>query len=250
MPIPVNIPSPRVQPSPRVSPPPQLQVPPDIPPNSTNMQLQNKTKDKMHVPTCSAPKVTTNWQKRFLRPTQARIRRTGHEQYRGLAADYLYAQHIFSPPTANMFHANHIFDDNGSKQSLDKLLQGKHGPTRWLPALSNKWGRLAQSNDLGVESTDTIDFIDFNQIPTNKKVTYASFACDHRPLKDEKWRICIVVGGDKLTYDADSGSPAANMLETKLLFNSVISDASKGARFCSMDLKDIFYILQWRIQNS
>lgn len=30
------------------------------------------------------------------------------------------------------------------------------------------------------------------------------------------------------------------MLETKLLFNSVISDAQKGARFCSMDLKDMF----------
>ena len=30
------------------------------------------------------------------------------------------------------------------------------------------------------------------------------------------------------------------MLETKILFNSVISDANKGARFCSMDLKDIF----------
>ena len=48
------------------------------------------------------------------------------------------------------------------------------------------------------------------------------------------------MGGDKLPYDEDSGSPAANMLETKLLFNSVISDAHKGAQFCSMDLKDMF----------
>lgn len=30
------------------------------------------------------------------------------------------------------------------------------------------------------------------------------------------------------------------MIETKLLFNSVISDEDKGARFCSMDLKDMF----------
>ena len=49
-----------------------------------------------------------------------------------------------------------------------------------------------------------------------------------------------MVGGDKLTYDADTGSPAANLLETKLLFNSVISDAKKGARFASMDLMDMF----------
>ena len=106
--------------------------------------------------------------------------------------------------------------------------------------MSNEWGRLAQGNYNGVESTDTIDFIPFQQVPTDKKVTYASFACDHRPLKSEPWRVRIVVGGDKLPYESDSGSPAADMLETKILFNSVISDARKGARFYSMDLKDMF----------
>ena len=30
------------------------------------------------------------------------------------------------------------------------------------------------------------------------------------------------------------------MTETKILFNSVISDAKNGAKFCSMDLKDMF----------
>ena len=73
-----------------------------------------------------------------------------------------------------------------------------------------------------------------------KKVTYASFACDYHPLKDKKWRIRIVVGGDHLEYEHNSGSPAADMLETKILFNSVISDAKQGACFCSMDLKDMF----------
>ena len=71
------------------------------------------------------------------------------------------------------------------------------------------------------------------------KVTYASFAYDHRPLKDEKLRIRLVVGGDKLPYEADSGSPATDLLEMKLLLNSVISDAHIGVRFLSMDLKDM-----------
>ena len=61
---------------------------------------------------------------------------------------------------------------------------------------------------------------------------------DYRPLKDEKYRDRMVVGGDKLSYYADPGSPAASLLETKLLLNSVISDADKGARFLSADLKD------------
>ena len=106
--------------------------------------------------------------------------------------------------------------------------------------MSNEWGRLAQGNDAGVSATDTVDFIPFQDIPTNKKVTYTNFACDHRPLKDEKWRIRCLVGGDKLPYEHDAGSPATDMIETKLLFNSVISDAKNGARFMSMDLKDMF----------
>ena len=43
-----------------------------------------------------------------------------------------------------------------------------------------------------------------------------------------------------MEYEFDSGAPAANILETKLLFNSIISDAKNGARFCSMDLKGMF----------
>ena len=50
----------------------------------------------------------------------------------------------------------------------------------------------------------------------------------------------ITVGGDRLDYNDDAGSPAANLLETKILLNSVISDAHKGARFMSADIKDHF----------
>ena len=50
----------------------------------------------------------------------------------------------------------------------------------------------------------------------------------------------ITVGGDKLTYPFDSGSPAANMVETNLLVNSVISDAPQGAKFMPADIKDYF----------
>ena len=60
---------------------------------------------------------------------------------------------------------------------------------------------------------------------------------DYRPLKTEPDRVRITVGGDKLTYHKDAGSSAANIMETKLLINSVISGAKKGARFMSADLK-------------
>ena len=63
---------------------------------------------------------------------------------------------------------------------------------------------------------------------------------DYRPLKTQTHRVRITVGGDRLSYPDDAGSPAANMLETKILINSVISDARKGARFMSADVKYFF----------
>ena len=77
-------------------------------------------------------------------------------------------------------------------------------------------------------------------MPHDRKCTYASFVCDYKPQKTEPYRIRLIVGGDKLEYNRDAGSPAASLLETKLLLNSVISDAKQGARFLSADLKDFF----------
>ena len=125
---------------------------------------------------------------------------------------------------------NHIYDVNGKKQSLEKVINGKDSEIKWFPALSNEWGRLAQGNDKGVESTNTIKFISYSDVPADRKVTYASFVCDHRPLKDEQWRIRLVVGGDKLEYEFDSGSPTTDLTETKKLFNCVISDAKDMAK--------------------
>ena len=134
---------------------------------------------------------------------------------------------------------NHIYTSEGKKETVDLLINGKNKHI-WLQSLSNEWGRLAQGNNEGVKGTDTIDFIYQNQVPTDRDVTYATFVCDYRPLKQEAYRIRITVGGDKLSYDKDAGSPAANLLETKILLNSTISDANKGARFMSLDIKDHF----------
>jgi hypothetical protein len=133
---------------------------------------------------------------------------------------------------------NHIHGINGTKLTLDDLLRDNF--TRWNRALSNEFGRLAQGNAAGVISTDTISFIPKDHVPPKALVTYGNFICDHRPLKSEPYRVRLTVGGDKLRYDDDAGSPAASLLETKLIVNSTISDASKGARFACADLKDFF----------
>ena len=134
---------------------------------------------------------------------------------------------------------NHIFNEDGKKETMDSLLKGKDSKI-WWNALGNELGRLAQGIGNRVIATDTIDFIHRSEVPTHKKVTYANFICDYRPLKEEPMRVRLTVGGDRLDYEADAGSPAASILETKLTINSVISDATQGARFMGADLKDFF----------
>ena len=149
------------------------------------------------------------------------------------AVQQLEAQHIFQ------FQANHIFRPDGTKETIDTILKGSDQEI-WTQSLSNEWGRLAQGNDAGVRSTDTIEFITRQEIPKGRDITYATFVLDYRPLKSEPYRVRITVGGDKLSYPYDSGSPAANLLETKILINSTISNAGRGARFMSADIKDYF----------
>ena len=67
-----------------------------------------------------------------------------------------------------------------------------------------------------------------------KKVTYANFITDIRPLKEKTRRLIIIVVEDRLDYD-DPSSPAVSLWDTKIMINSVISDASKGVRFCTTD---------------
>ena len=99
---------------------------------------------------------------------------------------------------------------------------------------------MAQGNTSGVRYTGTIDFAHKHKVLRDRDVTYATFVLDHTPLKPEEYRVMITVDGNSLSYEEDSGSPAANLLEIKVLINSVISDAKSGAQFMTADIKNYF----------
>ena len=82
----------------------------------------------------------------------------------------------------------------------------------------------------------TIFFIHPSEIPTHKKVTYGRLVVEIRPLKEEKYRVRITVGGDELDFCGDASSVAASLATVKLLLNSVVS--TKGAKFTTDDIKD------------
>ena len=71
-------------------------------------------------------------------------------------------------------------------------------------------------------------------------MTYASFVCDCIPLKEDQFHVHVTVGIDKLDYNNNSSSLAYNLLQTKILLNSAISNAKKGSCFVTLHVKKHF----------
>ena len=83
--------------------------------------------------------------------------------------------------------------------------------------------------------------------PITQKVTYGRLVVDIRPLKEEKYRVRITVGGDKLHFCGDTSSVAASLVTVKLLLNGVVS--TKGEKFTTADIKDFFMPIFCQTQN-
>ena len=66
------------------------------------------------------------------------------------------------------------------------------------------------------------------------------FQCNERPEKKERNRSRFVAGGNLLkgTYPGDTGTPTAEMLVAKILFNSVVS--TRKAKFMTMDISNFY----------
>ena len=87
-----------------------------------------------------------------------------------------------------------------------------------------------------VDGTYTLFFINKNNIPKNcqREVTYGRIVCDVREGKSDKKRTILTVGGNRINYTGDLGTPTACLLTVKILVNSVVSTA--GAEFMTLDI--------------
>ena len=110
----------------------------------------------------------------------------------------------------------------------------------WNLSSANEFGRLAQGVGGRVKGTNTIFFIHKSQVPADrlKDVTYGKFVCTVRPEKADPNRTRLTVGGNRINYPGEVGTPTAEMMLAKILFNSVIS--TDGARFMTMDIKNFY----------
>jgi hypothetical protein len=110
----------------------------------------------------------------------------------------------------------------------------------WSKANAKEIGRLAQGLPGVVEGTNTIFFQAYEDIPVDKRkdVMYARICCNYQPEKEDPHRVRITVGGDRINYPFDVGTPTADMQLVKLLFNSIVS--TPGAKFMSLDISNFY----------
>ena len=105
---------------------------------------------------------------------------------------------------------------------------------------ANESGRLFQNADetQQVKGTDTCHWIHKQQIPANKKATYARICCDICPEKAEKERTRITTCRNQLEYKGDASTKTAGLDTAKILFNSIIS--MPGAKLMTMDISNMY----------
>ena len=131
-------------------------------------------------------------------------------------------------------------DETGELLEYRHLIKRPKYKDAWHYSFGNEIGRLAQGMPGWNVGTNTLFFIHKHEIPSErwKDVTSGRIVCNERPQKEEVNRTRLTVDGSRINIDMDCGTPTANLLAVKLLFNSVIS--TPGAKFLGLDLKDFY----------
>ena len=97
---------------------------------------------------------------------------------------------------------NHVVcEETGKLLTIRQLLRSKTKNTRdvWTKSLENEYGRLMQGIGEQIRTgKETMFPIKLENIPKNRKVTYAKVVVDVRPNKAETHRCRTTVKGDQI----------------------------------------------------
>jgi hypothetical protein len=121
--------------------------------------------------------------------------------------------------------ANSVLGVKGELLEYHHLIANQTTRTTWQHSYGNEIGPLAQGMPGRNTGTNTIVFIKKNQVPQNraKDVTYSLITCLIRPGKiEEPNQTRLVVGGNRVPYIGDTGTPTVDLLTVKLLIKSTI----------------------------
>ena len=79
--------------------------------------------------------------------------------------------------------------------------------------------------------------IEIKNIPKDKTITYERITVDYREQKEDPYRMKLTVGGNLIRYDGLIISTTANLITSKLMWNSIISII--GVRYICLDIKKL-----------
>jgi hypothetical protein len=103
--------------------------------------------------------------------------------------------------------------------------------------LTNELGRICQGIR-DIAGTNTAFFIDLTSIPKDRKITYDKLVCDFKPNKNEKHRVRLMVGCNRLDYSGDTATSTADITTFKILINSTLS--TQNAKMMMMDINNYY----------
>ena len=120
------------------------------------------------------------------------------------------------------------------------LLKTKQQPS-WENACSKEWARLCngRSKD-STPGTNTIQWINANEIPHHKRPTYVRVCANYRPQKNDPYRVHYTLGGNLIIYPGPKAALTASFPLVKLLLNSVLS--TPNTKFHTIDIEDFLVL--------
>jgi hypothetical protein len=157
-----------------------------------------------------------------------------HDQYTGPVVEIKeYCNGVVHPITKETITRYSV---NYRKLIKDPLLRDL-----WLKVMSKELRCLVQGCTGITKGTNTILFLlhaDICSIPSDRTVTNARIVIDHPPQKEDPNRVRITVGGNLIDYLFELTTCTANMVSSRILWNSVIS--TKVACFAGANIKNMY----------
>ena len=94
-----------------------------------------------------------------------------------------------------------------------------------MHSLANEFGQLAQGVGGQIKGTNTIFFVHKHQVPQDRwrDITYAKFVCELKPNKAKVHRTRLTVGGDKVHYPGNVGTPTADLTLVRCISTELFS---------------------------
>jgi hypothetical protein len=133
-----------------------------------------------------------------------------------------FANTVLDDKTGNLLKYQHLLKHPKYKEDWSKLF----GKEIWCLATTTK----------------TIAFMEKQQIPQarRKDITYGRIVSVYCSEKKDPYCMRITMGRNLVNCPDNCGTPTADLLTIKLMFNSIIS--TPNAKFMTIDIKDFYLI--------